>query len=64
MAGVAVALLTVTDSGARAVGRLSVEAALTRALGAGGYQLLGLAVFVRDGRPAVAHRAGSPRSSV
>ncbi len=31
--------------GARAVGRLSVEAALTRALGAGGYQLLGLAVF-------------------
>jgi OPT family oligopeptide transporter len=45
VAGVAVALLTVTDSGARAVSRLSLESALTRALGAGGYQLLGLAIF-------------------
>ncbi len=45
VAGVAVALLTVTDRGAHAVARLSVESALTHALGAGGYQLLGLAIF-------------------
>jgi OPT family oligopeptide transporter len=45
VAGVAVALLTVTDGGARAVSRLSLESGLTRALGAGGYQLLGLAIF-------------------
>ncbi|HXU61450.1 MAG TPA: OPT/YSL family transporter, partial [Polyangia bacterium] len=45
VAGVAVALLTVTDSGARAAGRLSLEGPLTRALGPGGYQLLGLAMF-------------------
>jgi putative OPT family oligopeptide transporter len=45
VAGVAVALLTVTDSGARAVSRLSLESALTRGLGAAGYQLIGLAVF-------------------
>jgi len=45
VAGVAVALLTVTDSGARAARRLSLEGPLTRALGPGGYQLLGLAMF-------------------
>src|SRR6185312_5107045 len=45
VAGVAIALATVTDSGARAAGRLSLEGPLTRALGPGGYQLLGLAMF-------------------
>jgi uncharacterized oligopeptide transporter (OPT) family protein len=45
VAGVAVALLTVTDRGARVVARLSVEHALTGRLGAGGYQILGLCCF-------------------
>ena len=45
VAGVAIAFVTVTDSGARAVAALSLENALTRLLGAGGYQLLGLACF-------------------
>ena len=63
VAGVAVALLTVTDAGSRTVARLSVEAALTRALGAGGYQLLGLGVFVA--MAALLWRiARHPRSSV
>jgi hypothetical protein len=43
---VAVALLTVTDRGARVVARLSVEQGLLGKLGAGGYQLLGLGCFV------------------
>jgi putative OPT family oligopeptide transporter len=63
VAGVAVALLTVTDAGARVVGRLSVEGALTRVLGAGGYQLLGLGVF--GAMAALLWRiARHPRSSV
>jgi putative OPT family oligopeptide transporter len=45
VAGVAVALLTVTDRGARVVARLSVEHGLTGLLGAGGYQILGLGCF-------------------
>jgi OPT family oligopeptide transporter len=45
VAGVAVALLTVTDRGARLVERLSLRGALARGLGAGGYQVLGLALF-------------------
>ncbi|HVZ85596.1 MAG TPA: oligopeptide transporter, OPT family [Polyangia bacterium] len=45
VAGVAIALLTVTDRGAHAVARLAVDGALTRALGASGYQILGLACF-------------------
>jgi OPT family oligopeptide transporter len=46
VAGVAVALLTVNDSWAKAVESLSVEHALTGRLGPGGYQLLGLACFL------------------
>jgi OPT family oligopeptide transporter len=45
VAGVAIAFVTVTDSGARAVTALSIENPLTRMLGTGGYQLLGLACF-------------------
>jgi len=46
VAGVAVALLTWKDTWARAIGKLSVEHALNRALGDGGYQLLGLICFL------------------
>jgi OPT family oligopeptide transporter len=45
VAGVAIALATVTDGGARVVERLSLENGLTRLLGAGGYQILGLGCF-------------------
>ena len=45
VAGVAIAFVTVTDTGARVVSWLSIENGLTRALGANGYQLLGLACF-------------------
>jgi putative OPT family oligopeptide transporter len=45
VAGVAIAFVTVTDGGARVVSALSLEGSLTRLLGAGGYQLLGLACF-------------------
>ena len=45
MAGVAIAFVTVTDTGARAVAWLSIENGLGRALGSGGYQILGLACF-------------------
>jgi OPT family oligopeptide transporter len=45
VAGVAIALATVTDSGARVVNALSIENGLTRTLGAGGYQILGLGCF-------------------
>ena len=45
VAGVAIALATVTDRGARVVNALSIENGLTRMLGAGGYQLLGLGCF-------------------
>jgi OPT family oligopeptide transporter len=45
VAGVAVALLTVKDSWAHAIERVSLEHALLGALGAGGYQLLGAACF-------------------
>ena len=41
----AIALATVTDSGARVVNALSIETGLTRTLGAGGYQILGLGCF-------------------
>jgi hypothetical protein len=37
--------VTVTDTGSRVVAWLSIENGLTRALGSGGYQLLGLACF-------------------
>jgi putative OPT family oligopeptide transporter len=46
VAGVAVALLTVQDSWAQAIGKLSLEHALSRAIGDGGYQLLGLICFL------------------
>jgi hypothetical protein len=42
---VAIALATVTDTGARVVNALSIESALGRTLGAGGYQILGLGCF-------------------
>jgi OPT family oligopeptide transporter len=45
VAGVAIALATVTDTGARVVNALSIESALGRTLGAGGYQILGLGCF-------------------
>ncbi|HTB57378.1 MAG TPA: OPT/YSL family transporter [Polyangia bacterium] len=45
VAGVAIALATVTDRGARVVDALSLESGLTHLLGAGGYQLLGLGCF-------------------
>jgi OPT family oligopeptide transporter len=45
VAGVAIALATVTDRGARIVNALSIENGLTRMLGAGGYQILGLGCF-------------------
>jgi putative OPT family oligopeptide transporter len=45
LAGVLVAIVSVKESWAGAMGALSVEHALTRALGAGGYELLGLAFF-------------------
>jgi OPT family oligopeptide transporter len=45
VAGVAIALATVTDGGARVVERLSLENGLTHLLGAGGYQILGLGCF-------------------
>ncbi|HSS38212.1 MAG TPA: OPT/YSL family transporter, partial [Polyangia bacterium] len=45
VAGVAIALATVTDRGARVVNALSIENGLTRTLGAGGYQILGLGCF-------------------
>ena len=46
VAGVAVALLTVDDRWAAVIGRLSLEHALTGKLGAGGYEILGLASFL------------------
>jgi len=46
VAGVAVAILTWKESWAHAIGKLSLEHALGRALGDGGYQLLGLICFV------------------
>jgi OPT family oligopeptide transporter len=46
VAGVAVALLTVNDGWARAVGRFSLEHSLSGKLGPGGYELLGLACFL------------------
>ena len=45
VAGVAIALATVTDRGARVVNALSLENGLTRMLGDGGYQILGLGCF-------------------
>jgi OPT family oligopeptide transporter len=45
VAGVAIALATVTDRGARVVNALSMENGLVRTLGAGGYQILGLGCF-------------------
>jgi putative OPT family oligopeptide transporter len=45
VAGVAVALLTVKKSWADQIARVSLEHALQGALGAGGYQILGLACF-------------------
>jgi OPT family oligopeptide transporter len=49
VAGVAVALLTWKDSWTKAIERLSLEHALLGGLGAGGYQILGLACFVAMG---------------
>jgi uncharacterized oligopeptide transporter (OPT) family protein len=46
VAGVIIAVIGAKDSWAAAVGHLSIEHALTGALGAGGYQLLGLACYV------------------
>jgi hypothetical protein len=45
VAGVAVALLTVDDGWAHAIGRLSLEHTLSGKLGPGGYQILGLVCF-------------------
>ena len=45
VAGVAIALATVTDRGASVVNALSLENGLVRTLGAGGYQILGLGCF-------------------
>jgi len=45
VAGVAIAFVTVTDTGARVVAWISIENPLTRLLGPGGYQILGLACF-------------------
>jgi OPT family oligopeptide transporter len=49
VAGVAVALLTVNEGWAQAIGKVSVEHILSGKLGAGGYQLLGLACFAAMG---------------
>jgi hypothetical protein len=46
VAGVLIALLTVKDSWAHVIDRLSLEHALTGKLGPGGYQVLGLASFL------------------
>ena len=46
VAGVAVALLTVNDDWAHAIGTVSLEHGLQGVLGGGGYQLLGLGCFV------------------
>jgi OPT family oligopeptide transporter len=46
VAGVLIALLTVNDRWARAIDRLSLEHSLSGKLGAGGYQVLGLACFL------------------
>jgi OPT family oligopeptide transporter len=45
LTGVIVALLQVNDGIGTAIGRLSLEHAITNALGAGGYQILGVAFF-------------------
>jgi OPT family oligopeptide transporter len=45
IAGVVVAVLSANDGLAAALGKASIEHALTGALGSGGYQLLGLACF-------------------
>jgi OPT family oligopeptide transporter len=45
LAGVVVAILSVNEGVSKAIGKLSVEHALTGALGAGGYQLIGVAAF-------------------
>ena len=49
VAGVAVALLTVNEGWAQAIGKLSVEHVLTGKLGPGGYQLLGVICFAAMG---------------
>jgi OPT family oligopeptide transporter len=46
IAGVLVAILSASDTTANALGKLSVEHALQSALGAGGYQILGVLCFV------------------
>ena len=46
VAGVAVALFTVKDSWAAAIGRLSLEHSLGGKLGPGGYEVLGVACFL------------------
>ena len=61
VAGVAIALVTVTDRWARVVGALSIEHGLVRTLGAGGYQLLGLACFAAMGADALARGAPASR---
>jgi uncharacterized oligopeptide transporter (OPT) family protein len=45
VAGVVVAILSARDSWAQAIGKLSAEHAMNGALGAGGYQVLGVACF-------------------
>jgi OPT family oligopeptide transporter len=45
LAGVVVAILSVNEGVSQAIGKLSVEHALTEAVGAGGYQLIGVAAF-------------------
>ncbi|ATB36401.1 oligopeptide transporter OPT family [Cystobacter fuscus] len=45
LAGVVVAMLSVSDSVSSAISHLSLEHALTNVLGAGGYQLLGVFAF-------------------
>jgi putative OPT family oligopeptide transporter len=49
IAGVVVAILSVNDAFARAMGKLSLEHALTGALGSGGYQVLGVAGYAAMG---------------
>ncbi|XXF79484.1 oligopeptide transporter, OPT family [Myxococcaceae bacterium GXIMD 01537] len=49
LAGVVVAILSVNEGVSNAIGRLSVEKALEHAVGAGGYQLLGVICFTLMG---------------
>jgi uncharacterized oligopeptide transporter (OPT) family protein len=63
VAGVAVALLTVKDSWAQAIGKLSVEHPLTGAIGEGGYQLLGVICFAIMGVTLLRVARQKPQSS-